>query len=112
MLDATLDYLRGLRENEAVRPIDINALLHSMANDSASLGREIAIEGRALTVNEARPQEPRIPSVETRIWRPSAASAGGVEPLVAGNPRRLADLRDEIGSVERAVAVDGKAGDA
>ena len=48
MIDATLDYLRGLRENEPVRPIDINALLSSMAEDSLALGREIAVDGQAL----------------------------------------------------------------
>ncbi len=48
MIDATLDYLRGLRENEAVRPIDINALLGSLAEDSAALGRHIHVEGKAL----------------------------------------------------------------
>lgn len=32
----------------------------------------------------SRPEEPRIPSVETRIWRPSAEADGGVEPLVEG----------------------------
>lgn len=47
MIDATLDYLRGLRENEPVRPIDINALLASLAEDFAALGRTIAIEGLA-----------------------------------------------------------------
>ena len=31
MIDATLDYLRGLQENEAPRLIDINALLEQMA---------------------------------------------------------------------------------
>lgn len=47
MIDATLDYLRGLREDEAVRPIDIDALLDSLAEDSGALGREISVEGKA-----------------------------------------------------------------
>lgn len=47
MIDATLDYLRGLRENEPVRPIDINALMSSLAEDSAAIGREIGVEGAA-----------------------------------------------------------------
>ncbi len=47
MIDATLDYLRGLRENEPVRPIDINALLASLAEDFAALGRPITVEGLA-----------------------------------------------------------------
>ena len=47
MIDAMLDYLRGLRDSEPVRPIDIDALLESLAEDSAALGRPIGIEGKA-----------------------------------------------------------------
>jgi len=54
MIDATLDYLRGLRENEPVRPIDINALLASLAEDFAALGRPIAIEGLAASSYSGR----------------------------------------------------------
>lgn len=48
MIDATLDYLRGLQASEAVRPIDINALLASMSEDALLLGRRISIQGQAL----------------------------------------------------------------
>lgn len=48
MIDATLDYLRGLQESEAARPIDINALLASMSEDALLLGRSISIQGQAL----------------------------------------------------------------
>lgn len=54
MLDATLDYLRGLQRSEAVRPIDINALLASMSEDALVLGRQISIEGRALAPYSGR----------------------------------------------------------
>lgn len=47
MLDATLDYLRGLQTSEAVRPIDINALLASMSEDALVLGRHISVQGEA-----------------------------------------------------------------
>lgn len=47
MLDTTLDYLRGLQAHELVRPIDINALLESMAEDALVLGRNIRIDGLA-----------------------------------------------------------------
>ncbi len=47
MIDATLDYLRGLQTHEAVRAIDINALLESMTDDARVLGRNIQIEGQA-----------------------------------------------------------------
>ena len=48
MIDATLDYLRGLQASEAVRPIDINALLASMSEDALVLGRRVSIQGQAL----------------------------------------------------------------
>ena len=44
-----LDYLRGMQENEPLRPIDINALLQSLAEDARLLGREMTIEGSAQT---------------------------------------------------------------
>lgn len=48
MIDATLDYLRGLQTHEVVRAVDINALLESMADDARVLGRHIDIDGLAL----------------------------------------------------------------
>jgi signal transduction histidine kinase len=47
MIDATLDYLRGLQDSEAVRKIDINALLQSLAADAAVLGKAISVAGTA-----------------------------------------------------------------
>lgn len=47
MIDATLDYLRGLQDSEAPRLIDINALLQSLCEDAAVLGREVRLEGQA-----------------------------------------------------------------
>lgn len=54
MLDATLDYLRGLQENEALHPIDINALLESLAADAQVVGREVAVAGRAVAPYRGR----------------------------------------------------------
>lgn len=47
MIDATLDYLRGLQVSEALRPIDMNALLQSLADDMIVLGKQVGIEGSA-----------------------------------------------------------------
>ena len=47
MLDATLDYLRGLQDTETVRRIDMNALLQSLSEDVQVLGKEITIDGAA-----------------------------------------------------------------
>lgn len=49
MIDATLGYMRGLQESEAVRPIDINALLASMIEDALVLGRTVSVEGQAVS---------------------------------------------------------------
>lgn len=54
MIDATLDYLRGLHDSEALRPIDMNALLQSLADDSAVLGRQVSISGDALAPYNGR----------------------------------------------------------
>lgn len=45
LLDASLDYLRGLEENETPCPVDLNALLQSLSADAAVIGRKIRIEG-------------------------------------------------------------------
>jgi signal transduction histidine kinase len=47
MIDATLDYLRGLQDSEVARPIDMNALLQSLAEDAEVLGKTIGVEGAA-----------------------------------------------------------------
>lgn len=54
MIDATLDYLRGLQASEALRPLDINALLSSMSEDALVLGRHIDVTGAALLPYNAR----------------------------------------------------------
>ena len=43
MVEATLDYLRGLRDNESVQSIDIPALLASLAADEQALGRPVTL---------------------------------------------------------------------
>jgi signal transduction histidine kinase len=49
MIDATLDYLRGLQDSEAARPIDMNALLQSLVEDASVLGKTIRVDGQAST---------------------------------------------------------------
>ncbi len=43
MVEATLDYLRGLRDNEAIQPIEIEALLASLVADEQALGRAVSL---------------------------------------------------------------------
>lgn len=47
MLDSTLDYLRNLHDNEALRRIDMNALLASLTDDYAENDVPVSIEGCA-----------------------------------------------------------------
>ena len=54
MIDATLDYLRGLQESETPRRIDMNALAQSLADDCAVLGKTIGVDGLALSPYHGR----------------------------------------------------------
>lgn len=45
MVESTLDYLRGLRENEAVQSIDMEALLQSLVADAQALGHPVTLTG-------------------------------------------------------------------
>ena len=47
MVESTLDYLRGLRDNEAVQEIDIDALLQSLVADEQALERPVTLEAGA-----------------------------------------------------------------
>jgi signal transduction histidine kinase len=47
MVEAALDYVRGLKDSEPVRPVDINALAASVAGDAARRGPEVTVLGRA-----------------------------------------------------------------
>jgi len=47
MVEATLDYLRGLRENEPLRAIDMAALLASLAADAQAVGQPVTLAGSA-----------------------------------------------------------------
>jgi signal transduction histidine kinase len=55
MVESTLDYLRGLRENEAVQSIDMNALLASLAADQQALGHPVTLGGSTAAPYVGRP---------------------------------------------------------
>jgi signal transduction histidine kinase len=48
MVEATLDYLRGMREQEAPGNIDIDALLQSLVADAQALGQKIILDDSAV----------------------------------------------------------------
>ncbi|HKK06355.1 MAG TPA: ATP-binding protein [Gammaproteobacteria bacterium] len=56
MVASSLDFLRGLNSEEAPRPLDINALLGSLADDAVELGQDVSVTGRARWPFPARAQ--------------------------------------------------------
>lgn len=56
MVSGTLDFMRGLENEEAAQPIDVNALAHSLQSDMQDMGSEVAIEGAALAPYVGKPQ--------------------------------------------------------
>jgi signal transduction histidine kinase len=48
MVESTLDYLRGLRANEPLQSIDMDALLQSLVADEQALGRPVTLAGMAV----------------------------------------------------------------
>ena len=56
MVGATLDCMRGLENEEPVKPVDIMALLESLQADTLEMGGRITIEGTARQPYPAKPQ--------------------------------------------------------
>jgi signal transduction histidine kinase len=56
MVGGTLDFMRGLENEEPVKPVDIMALLESLQADMLEVGGRITIEGAAQRPYPARPQ--------------------------------------------------------
>jgi len=56
MVGGALDFLRGAGSGEAVKPVDVTALLESLQADMQELGGEVRIEGAALQPFPGRPQ--------------------------------------------------------
>jgi signal transduction histidine kinase len=56
MVGATLDFLRGMEDGEAVQPVDVLALLESLQSDLAEVGGAVKIEGSAGAPYLGRPQ--------------------------------------------------------
>jgi signal transduction histidine kinase len=56
MVGATLDFMRGVENEERVQRVDVMALLESLQADARELGGPVEIEGAARSPYEARPQ--------------------------------------------------------
>ncbi|MCP5419842.1 MAG: HAMP domain-containing protein [Gammaproteobacteria bacterium] len=55
MVQATLDFMRGTEFSEALVPIDINALLESLQEDTGDAGGAVTLEGQAVAPWVGRP---------------------------------------------------------
>lgn len=55
MVLATLDFMRGVDQQESVQPVDIMALLESLQADAQDMGREVNIVGSALLPYSGKP---------------------------------------------------------
>lgn len=56
MVGATLDFLRGLESGEAVKPVDVMALLESLQADMLETGGAVSIAGKTTGPYPGRPQ--------------------------------------------------------
>jgi signal transduction histidine kinase len=56
MVLSALDFLRGMDNGEAVRPVDVNALLESLQTDLRETGGAVSVEGRAAAPYPGRSQ--------------------------------------------------------
>ncbi len=55
MVQATLDYMRGIEVREPLAPVDIDALLESLQEDTRTTGGEVSVQGKARTPLQGRP---------------------------------------------------------
>jgi signal transduction histidine kinase len=96
MIDATLEYLRNLRESEVPRPIDITALLESLAEDEQSLGRKVTVRGQALA-----PYVGRLSALKRAIANlvdNAVKYAGGAEVLIEDDAKHLRLIVEDHGT--------------
>ena len=54
MIDQTLAYLAGDRDDEPVKPVDVAAILATLADDQIDAGREVTLDGARSAVIEGR----------------------------------------------------------
>ncbi len=55
MVIATLDFMSGVNQQEAIQPVDIMALLESLQADAQEMNREVIIQGTALSPYPCKP---------------------------------------------------------
>ncbi|HET7569319.1 MAG TPA: ATP-binding protein [Gammaproteobacteria bacterium] len=87
MVGATLAFLRDADAYEAARPVDINALLHSLQADAEDLGRPVSVTGRAAATYTAQPQALR--RCVTNLIDNALRYGGSAAITVEDGPERL-----------------------
>ena len=56
MVRGALALFRGLNDEEALEPVDVNLLLETVRGEFAEMGKDVAVEGRALEALPGKPQ--------------------------------------------------------
>ncbi len=56
MVGAALDFMRGVEMRDAAQPIDVMALIESVAADAREVGGDVSVEGAALVPHPGHPQ--------------------------------------------------------
>jgi signal transduction histidine kinase len=95
MVGGALDFLRGAGSGEAVKPVDVTALLESLQADMQELGGQVTIEGAAATPLPGKPQ-----ALKRCLWNllDNAIKYGG---------KALVSVRDDGPQLEIRVADEG-----
>lgn len=55
LVEASLDFMRGMTLEEKTRPLDINALLESLRNDAEDMGHSVTLRGQAASPYQGKP---------------------------------------------------------
>lgn len=87
MLEATIAYLRGEARQEPIQPLDINALVESMAADAKALDQPVTFSGHAQVTFLVRPRALRR-AIENLVQN-ALRYAGSAEITLSENPNGL-----------------------
>ncbi|MGZ5153865.1 MAG: sensor histidine kinase [Burkholderiales bacterium] len=87
MVAGTLDFMRGLENDERVQPIDVNALIQSVAADIQETGARVEVEGAARETYAGKPQA--LKRCLTNIIDNAIKYGKASRVLIHDNPERL-----------------------
>ncbi|MGZ5174242.1 MAG: ATP-binding protein, partial [Burkholderiales bacterium] len=87
MVAGTLDFMRGLENDERVQPIDVNALIQSVAADIQETGARVEVEGAAREPYAGKPQA--LKRCLTNLIDNAIKYGKASRVLIHNNPERL-----------------------